>query len=698
MYYVKLDDQVLYDPRAEGYEIFDSKLTLQVNTSGNLVFSVYQQHPLYSRINKLKSIVEVYQDNALLFRGRVLDEETVLNNGKTVTVEGELAYFNDTILRPYEYTGTVIGYLGLIIDQHNSQVSADKQFRLGRVTVTDPNDKIVRSDNTYPKIWDVVEDKLIKSLGGYLSIRRENDVNYIDYLSDSDYKSDQKIELGQNLLDLSKTSSAIDIYTAILPLGAPIKDAEGNDTGKKLTIKSVNNDSDVVVDTDAVTKYGYIVKVVEWSDVTLADNLLRKAKAELAELVKMSITLELNAVDLANTGQKVNHFRLFEYVQVTSNPHDVDELLLVEKLELNLTNPAGDKLTIGLQRKSLTDKQVSTSKVISKITSDYVVNEQVREVQKNVTEKVSEIKQDNDQIKLSVAEANSGVKKNSEVLASQVEALKKAIADINSANQSVADLIADGKLTPNEKQELKKEWDIIISEKPQIEANASAYGLDTSGFNTAFDDLGAFLLPLLADLSVTSTADGDTLRANFKAYYDAKLVMTTSLNDALKGIIGEQDGENREWTQDQIASQAELIRQQADDDYTNEYDFIEYQNTVSTELAQSKDEFLFQFNTMLQQIENIDGETKTQFQELVKYIRFVNGDIILGQVGNEITLQIEHDRISFRQSGNEVAYISNNKLYITDGEFLNSLRLGNFAFTPRANGNLSFRWVGGEQI
>src|SRR5699024_3195746 len=119
--------------------------------------------------------------------------------------------------------------------------------------------------------------------------------------------------------------------------------------------------------------------------------------------------------------------------------------------------------------------------------------------------------------------------------------LKKAIADINSANQSLADLIADGKLTPNEKQELKKEWDIIISEKPQIEATASAYGIETGGFNIAFDDLGSFLLPLLADLSVTSTADGDTLRANFKAYYDAKLVMTTSLNDALKVIIGEQD-------------------------------------------------------------------------------------------------------------------------------------------------------------
>ena len=48
------------------------------------------------------------------------------------------------------------------------------------------------------------------------------------------------------------------------------------------------------------------------------------------------------------------------------------------------------------------------------------------------------------------------------------------------------------------------------------------------------------------------------------------------------------------------------------------------------------------------------------------------------------------------QSGTEVAYLSNSKLYITQGEILDSLRLGNYAFTPRANGNLSFTWVGGD--
>jgi hypothetical protein len=89
-------------------------------------------------------------------------------------------------------------------------------------------------------------------------------------------------------------------------------------------------------------------------------------------------------------------------------------------------------------------------------------------------------------------------------------------------------------------------------------------------------------------------------------------------------------------------------------------------------------------------MEAVAAGTDAQFEEIRKYIRFVDGNILLGEEGNTLTLRIENDRISFLDSGLEVAYFSNNKLYVTDGEFLNSLQLGNFAFMPRENGNLSF--------
>ena len=69
----------------------------------------------------------------------------------------------------------------------------------------------------------------------------------------------------------------------------------------------------------------------------------------------------------------------------------------------------------------------------------------------------------------------------------------------------------------------------------------------------------------------------------------------------------------------------------------------------------------------------------------------MDGNIVLGEEGNTLTLQIANDRISFLDAGLEVAYFSNHKLYVTDGEFLHSLKLGNFALIPRENGNLSFK-------
>ena len=64
----------------------------------------------------------------------------------------------------------------------------------------------------------------------------------------------------------------------------------------------------------------------------------------------------------------------------------------------------------------------------------------------------------------------------------------------------------------------------------------------------------------------------------------------------------------------------------------------------------------------------------------MRYIQFFDGDIIFGEVNNNLMYKIRNDKIYCLRNGIEAAYITNNKLYITDGEFLNSLQLGNFAF------------------
>ena len=78
---------------------------------------------------------------------------------------------------------------------------------------------------------------------------------------------------------------------------------------------------------------------------------------------------------------------------------------------------------------------------------------------------------------------------------------------------------------------------------------------------------------------------------------------------------------------------------------------------------------------------------------LLKYIRFEDGNIILGEEGNSVTLKIENDSIGFYQFGSKVAYLTNNSLKITNAEITNRLDLGEFAFIPGKKGNLTFKKV-----
>ena len=119
----------------------------------------------------------------------------------------------------------------------------------------------------------------------------------------------------------------------------------------------------------------------------------------------------------------------------------------------------------------------------------------------------------------------------------------------------------------------------------------------------------------------------------------------------------------------------------------------EYKQTVSTTFTQTNDSFQMTFTEILESITDIDGTVNSNYNELIEYIRFQGGTITLGKVDNPLILTLSHERMSFLQNGVEVAYISDNKLYIYDGEFLNSLKLGRWVHIIENNGSLSLIYV-----
>lgn len=534
MYRIYADQWLLHDDRLEELRVMSPKLALEVNTTGSLTFSIYPEHIHYSHIAKFKTIITVYQEDALLFRGRVLNEDVGFYNERQVSCEGQLAFLLDSIQRPYDFTGSISDYLLQLITNHNAQVEEAKRFTLGTVTVTDPNDYIVRSNIDHVNTWEEVNKKLLDLLGGFLQVRFEEGIAYLDYLQDFSTLSTQSVEFGKNLLDLKITSRGEGLATALIPLGAKLKDEEGQDTDQRLTIESVNGGVDYIFNQDAVDEYGWIFETAVWDDVTEASNLLAKSQAHLAGLIDSVDLLELSAADLAKIDKTVGSFNLGSYVRVISKPHGIDQLMLVSKLDIDLFNPAGNKLSLG----------------------------------------------------------------------GTVEGFSKAVQTISNEQGTIYQSI----------------------EKVAENANKAIYNTEQN---------------LLASIQVSQ----DNIMSTVSDQY--------YLKDETERLVSE----------------------------------------VSSRLEQTAQGFEMQFTEFNADLQGIAAGADAEFELIRKYIRFVDGSILLGEEGNALELKISNDRISFMQGGAEVAYFSDNRLYVTDGQFIHTLQLGDFAFIPRDNGNLSFKRI-----
>lgn len=112
---------------------------------------------------------------------------------------------------------------------------------------------------------------------------------------------------------------------------------------------------------------------------------------------------------------------------------------------------------------------------------------------------------------------------------------------------------------------------------------------------------------------------------------------------------------------------------------------------ISTAIKQTRDEFLFQFNNYKNLLDETGRVIEEKFNDFSRYIRFKNGNIELGDINSPFKAFLTHEKISFLKSESEVAYMSKNKLFITDARVLNSLQIGKFEIVPRSNGNLSIR-------
>lgn len=125
-------------------------------------------------------------------------------------------------------------------------------------------------------------------------------------------------------------------------------------------------------------------------------------------------------------------------------------------------------------------------------------------------------------------------------------------------------------------------------------------------------------------------------------------------------------------------------------------DYDTFTETVRNILQMEADGTTMLFQTLNEAIKDVGDTEASHYAELLTYIRFSENGIEIGKEGNAITMQLDNDSLDFYNNGTRVAYISDNQLYITDGRFLRSVRIGNYGFIPEANGSVSFTYLGGE--
>ena len=413
IYTMYTNSDLLYDPKFPAYTVIDPILDLSVNEPGLLTFSVPDGHPCAARIQKLISVVKVYRDGRIIFKGRIIKDEKALNAQTKYTAEGCLAHLIDSVCDPYEFSGTPAEFFTFLINRHNASVSANQQFLIGNCTVT-ADSEIQSHSVLYDSTWQVLKERLVKRYGGYLHVT----YNYLEkpvlnWLADPPDTATQQIQFGENLIDIAVTKDADETYTACVPLGARMSAIDpAYESDARLTIADVNDGDPHLIDTANAAIYGIIyapLSETTWDNVTLPTNLLQRGQAWLAASgARLKETISLTAVDLHSMDADIECFQFLDRVIVTCGNICPQAEFVLTKMTIPLQNPAAMRITLGDSRISLvadnTSKIADAVDRIEGIEADYVTNSEATEiVQHEITNNTSII-QSAQQIILSALE------------------------------------------------------------------------------------------------------------------------------------------------------------------------------------------------------------------------------------------------------------------------------------------------------
>ena len=188
--------------------------------------------------------------------------------------------------------------------------------------------------------------------------------------------------------------------------------------------------------------------------------------------------------------------------------------------------------------------------------------------------------------------------------------------------------------------------------------------------------------------SLTATTKDDTLKANLFVRFMKKDTVAMVLSK-IKVEAGDHETDwtlapeeidagidQAQSTADQVSTTVTTVTTQVESlktatealskamqSYVKEDDLETYKKQVESHLSQTPDAIEARFKTIEQNVSKVGSSSDDKWAQLETYIRLTQNGIALGKSDSPITLEIRNDRICFMQSGQVVAYYTNNQLY-----------------------------------
>ena len=371
----------LFDPYTDDV-VYDAKLTAKSNNPDYLDFTVPLGHDLYGEVEGRGEVVELSWDGTVLFRGEVESIDVDTEGNKEVACTGALSWLEDTVVRPYS---TIVNEQSLCappnvdelfqwyVDQHDEHIMDDRRrFVVGvnQGAALDENNYVYRSSEQLPTTWDEISDKILDSLGGYVTVDYTEPTT-INLYADVHETNAQVIDFGVNITDFSSKTDTARTYTAVRAVGkAPEKEEgdESEDEEPAPTLADLPDQcvegtiwkrGDVVYDSAQVERYGYREYAYSNNDCTTAEGLLASAVTKLQALMSPTLTVIVKAADLALYMEGYDHLKVGQAARVRSALHDVDEYLMVSSVTVDLQDPGNTEYTLGAEYSTLTGQQSS---------------------------------------------------------------------------------------------------------------------------------------------------------------------------------------------------------------------------------------------------------------------------------------------------------------------------------------------------